>query len=206
VLVKKGEFSLEKIGEWDTLGMRGTCSNGFTLKARATLDHILPVPFADISSQSMLPISHLLWAHVWLGIATSATGLARQYVRAEARKNPGTVPPSALRGAEAVSLLHALRGSVREALNEYGLRYSDPDALSSLGFTIRMNNLKIATAEQVVPIVCKAMAVCGIGAYRNDSPYSLGRHLRDAHGAAVMILNDRLYGTNASLLLVSKED
>ena len=80
------------------------------------------------------------------------------------------------------------------------------DALSSLGFTIRMNNLKIATAEQVVPIVCKAMAVCGIGAYRNDSPYSLGRHLRDAHGAAVMILNDRLYGANASLLLVSKED
>ena len=69
-----------------------------------------------------------------------------------------------------------------------------------------MNNLKISTSEQIVPIVNKAMLVCGISAYRNDSPYSLGRHLRDAHGAAVMILNDRLYGTNAMLLLVSKED
>ncbi len=206
VLLKKGEFTLERLGDWDTLGMRGTCSNGFLLEARAEADHILPVPFADISSQSMHPTSHILWAHVWLGIATSATSLARKYVRAEARKTPGTVPPSALRAAENVSLLHALRGSIREALHEYGLRYDDPDALSSLGFQIRMNNLKIGTAEQVVPIVCKAMAVCGISAYRNDSPYSLGRHLRDAHGAAVMILNDRLYGTNAALLLVSKED
>lgn len=205
-LLKRGEYSLDRIGNWDTLGMRGTCSYGFVLKGRAEIDHVLPVPFADISSQSMHPISHILWAHVWLGIATSATSLARKYVRAEARKTPGTVPPSAIRAAELVSMLHALRGSIREALHDYGIRHDDPDALAALGFQIRMNNLKIATAEQVVPVVVKAMAVCGIAAYRNDTPYALGRHLRDAHGAAVMILNDRLYGTNASLLLVSKED
>jgi acyl-CoA dehydrogenase len=99
-----------------------------------------------------------------------------------------------------------MRGAVREAMHEYGERDGDSDALSSLGFQIRLNNLKIAAAEQVVPIVQRAMSICGISAYRNDTQYSLGRHLRDAHGAAVMILNDRLYGTNASLLLVSKED
>jgi len=205
-LLKKGEYTLERIGGWDTLGMRGTCSMGFMLKSRATLDHIVPLPFADVSEQTMHPISHVLWSHVWLGIATSAVSIARKYVRAEARKTPGTVPPNAMRAAELVNQLHMLRGSVREAMFEYGERYNDPDALAGLGFQIRMNNLKIATAEQVVPIVSKAMAVCGISAYRNDTPYSLGRHLRDAFGAGVMILNDRLYGTNASLLLVSKED
>ena len=205
-LVKKEDYSLERIGGWDTLGMRGTCSNGFVLRAKAPLDYIVPVPFADISSQTMHPVSHVLWTHVWLGLATSAVSLARKYLRAEARKTPGTVPPNALRVAELVNQLHAMRGAVREAMYEYLERYDDPDSLAALGFQIRMNNLKIGTAEQVVPIVCKAMSICGISAYRNDTPYSLGRHLRDAHGAGVMILNDRLYGTNASLLLVSKED
>jgi acyl-CoA dehydrogenase len=205
-LVKRDEIKLERVGGWDTLGMRGTCSYGFVLNARATVDHVLPVDFADISAQTMHPVSHVLWSHVWLGIATSAVSLARKYVRAEARKTPGTVPPNAMRAAELVNQLHALRGSIREAMYEYGARMDDADALAGLGFQIRMNNLKISTAEQVIPVVCKAMAVCGISAYRNDTPYSLGRHLRDAHGASVMILNDRLYGTNARLLLVSKED
>ncbi|MDB4975701.1 MAG: acyl-CoA dehydrogenase [Myxococcaceae bacterium] len=206
VLIKKDERTLDRVGGWDTLGMRGTCSYGFVLKAKAPLDHILPVEYAVISAQTMHPISHVVWTHVWLGIATSAVSIARKYVRAEARKTPGTTPPNALRAAELVSTLHTLRGSVRDAMHEYLERYDDPDRLSSLGFSIRMNNLKISTAEQVVPIVNRAMGICGISAYRNDTPYSLGRHLRDAHGAAVMILNDRLYGTNATLLLVSKED
>jgi acyl-CoA dehydrogenase len=206
VLVKKEETQLDRVGGWDTLGMRGTCSYGFVLKTRGTRDHVMSTPFADISSQTMHPVSHTLWTHVWLGIATSAVGLARAYLRAEARKTPGTVPPNALRVAELVSQHHALRGAIREGLHAYGERYDDPDALAGLGFQIRMNNLKTATAEQVVPIVVKAMSVCGISAYRNDTPYSLGRHLRDAHGAAVMILNDRIYATNAALLIVSKED
>ena len=84
--------------------------------------------------------------------------------------------------------------------------FSEFDALDGLGFQIRMNNLKIAVSEQVVPIVAKAMSVCGISGYRNDSPFALGQKLRDAYAASVMILNDRLYGTNATLLLVSKED
>jgi acyl-CoA dehydrogenase len=206
VLVKRDECTLERVGGWDTLGMRGTCSYGFVLKARCPLDHILPVPFADISSQTMHPSSHVLWTHVWLGIATSAVSIARKYVRTEARKNPGTTPPNALRAAELVSSLHALRGSITDAMHEYAARYDDPDRLAALGFAIRMNNLKISTSEQVIPIVNRAMGICGISAYRNDTPYSLGRHLRDAHGASVMILNDRLYGTNAQLLLISKED
>jgi acyl-CoA dehydrogenase len=205
-LVRKQDTSLVRQGSWDTLGMRGTCSVGFALTADAPSAQILPVPFADISAQTMHPVSHILWSSVWLGIARSAVAIARKYVRAEARKKPGVTPPSALRAAELVNQLHAVRAILNDALDEYGRRYHDPDALSGLDFQIRMNNLKIAVSEQVVPIVSKALAVCGISAYRNDSPYALGQKLRDAYGAGVMILNDRLYGTNATLLLVSKED
>jgi acyl-CoA dehydrogenase len=54
--------------------------------------------------------------------------------------------------------------------------------------------------------VSEALAICGIAGYRNDSPYSLGRHLRDAHGAGLMVNNDRIYGNTAQMLLVYKDE
>jgi acyl-CoA dehydrogenase len=206
VLVRAADRTLERRGAWDTLGMRGTCSLGFLLQAEGDAALVLPAPFAEIAAQTMHPVSHILWSGVWLGIATSAVSIARKYVRGEARKKPGVTPPSAIRVAELVNMLHGMRANVRDALHEYGARFDDADALDGLGFQIRMNNLKIAVSEQVVPIVAKALSVCGISGYRNDSPFALGQKLRDAYAASIMILNDRLYGTNATLLLVSKED
>jgi acyl-CoA dehydrogenase len=54
--------------------------------------------------------------------------------------------------------------------------------------------------------VNQALLICGVVGYKNDSPFALGRHLRDAHSAALMVGNDRILATNASLLLVLKED
>ena len=50
------------------------------------------------------------------------------------------------------------------------------------------------------------MLVAGIAGYRTDTPVTLGRNLRDALGALVMINNDRIVAANASLLLASRED
>ena len=69
-----------------------------------------------------------------------------------------------------------------------------------------MNNLKIAASQLVVQIVSAAMQIVGITGYRLDSKYTLGRHLRDAYGAALMVNNDRILGANASMLLVLKDD
>jgi acyl-CoA dehydrogenase len=49
------------------------------------------------------------------------------------------------------------------------------------------------------------MLICGISGYRNDSKYSLARHLRDAYGAALMVNNDRITKLNATMLMVHKE-
>ncbi|RYY12788.1 MAG: acyl-CoA dehydrogenase, partial [Alphaproteobacteria bacterium] len=57
------QISLERKTVWDTLGMRGTCSDGFRLEARdIPVEQILPKPFAEIAAQSMLASSHLLWS------------------------------------------------------------------------------------------------------------------------------------------------
>ncbi|HMJ15533.1 MAG TPA: acyl-CoA dehydrogenase family protein [Polyangiaceae bacterium] len=205
-LVKDADVKLEATGGWDTLGMRGTCSLGFKLRAEAPRDQILPEPFADISAQTMVPYSHILWASVWLGIATDAVRRARMTVRNEARKKPGTIPPSASRLAELTLQLHLMRAALRDGIEEYERRMDDPDALASLSFAVRMNNLKLAASEAVVAITSRALLIAGIAGYRNDSELSLGRHLRDAHSASIMISNDRLYATNATLLLAVRED
>jgi acyl-CoA dehydrogenase len=206
VLVRNADVRLTRTGEWDTLGMRGTRSLGFILEACGSPEQVVPVPFADVASQTMLPTSHVLWTSLWLGLASDAVGRARAFVRAEARRAPGTVPPAAHRLAETVAELGTMRATVQGGLRDFEQHQDDPDALAGLGFAIRMNNLKTSASRLAPDIVARALGVCGISGYRNDSPYAVGRHLRDAHGAALMISNDRIFSANAAMLLVHKED
>jgi acyl-CoA dehydrogenase len=96
VLCTPPGLTLEPKGEWDTFGFRGTCSLGFRLVATGDAKMILTDSFDVISRRTMLPVAHVLWGSVWLGIATEAVDRARAHVRAEARKKPGVTPPSAV--------------------------------------------------------------------------------------------------------------
>src|SRR5207253_4900317 len=58
VVFEKKHYSLEKTVGWDTLGMRGTCSSGFSLKAVGSPQQIMPVPYGAIHSQTMVPTAH----------------------------------------------------------------------------------------------------------------------------------------------------
>jgi acyl-CoA dehydrogenase len=204
VLVRRGESQLEPRGDWDTLGMRGTCSPPFLVSAAFPSEQILPAPFADISSQTMVPFSHLLWSSCWLGIATDAVARARAFVQAEARKNPGTTPPAASRLAEAAELLYRMRDAIDCGLREYESLMADPESLSSVGFALRINHLKVAASQLAVEVANKALLCCGIAGYKSGSKFSVGRHLRDLYSAPLMIANDRILSTNAALLLVHK--
>jgi acyl-CoA dehydrogenase len=198
---------LEPISGWDTLGFRGTCSNGFVLTGEGSVEQILATPFDDVLSQTMHPFSHIVWSSLWLGIANDAVGRARAYVRAEARKNPQLPPASSMRLAEVDVVLYGMRNNVHATAVDYArmLEEGDPEAFRGFGFATRTNNLKLSSSTLIVDIVSKAMIICGISGYRNDSKFALGRHLRDAYGAALMVNNDRILGHNATMLLALRE-
>jgi acyl-CoA dehydrogenase len=205
VVCRPPDLSLETTSGWDTLGFRGTCSPGFRLVAEGELGLVLDDPFGEIAAQTMLPVSHVLWSSVWLGIAAAAVERARTYVQSEARKKPGVTPPGATRLAELSVIHQQMSEMVRGAARRYDEKCADPDALSSMGFAIAMNNVKLSASTLVVDIVGRALAICGIAGYREDTPYSMGRLLRDAYGAALMVNNDRIIGNNAQMLLIAKE-
>lgn len=207
VLARRGQASLEQTGTWDPLGMRGTCSPGFIVRAEVEPQQILPTPFSRVAAESMVPVSHILWSQLWLGIATEAFDRARAFVRAAAKQKPGETPPVALRLSHLMSELSLLRAEVRSALAEFVAIGEQPgrEQLSTMAVALRFNNLKIAASEQA-PRVCQgALSVCGIMGFRNDTPFSVGRHLRDTMSACLMVANERIHQTNASLLLIAKD-
>ncbi|WP_092175407.1 acyl-CoA dehydrogenase family protein [Bosea sp. OK403] len=205
-VVTRDQYRLERSAVWDTMGMRGTCSDNFTFAGRAPAQQIIPTPFAEIAAQSMLAHAHLLWAAVWYGIAAEAVARAESFVRGEARKRPGTTPPSALRLAELLARLQQFKALVVAGLDRYERARDDADELSSMGFVVAMNSIKIAASQNVGEIVSQAFLICGIQGYRNDSPSSLTRLMRDALSAPIMINNDRILGNTSNLLAVYKHD
>ena len=76
---------------------------------------------------------------------------------------------------------------------------------TTLTAILRFNNLKLAASEQAVDVCRGALDVCGIVGFKNDTPFSVGRHLRDTMSAPLMITNERIHNNNAGLLLIAKE-
>jgi acyl-CoA dehydrogenase len=205
VVVPKAGYELEKESEWDTLGMRGTCSNGYQLRASGEMAQVVPVSYAEVSAMTMLPVSHLVWSALWLGIATDAVARARACVRAQARKQGGA-PASATRLAEVSSLLQLMRTNVVGSLRHYEAALGSEDEIASAAFAVAMNNLKTGSAQLAVQVINQCLLICGLAGYRNDTPYSLGRHLRDAHSAALMVNNDRILANTGNLLMALRDD
>jgi acyl-CoA dehydrogenase len=66
-----------------------------------------------------------------------------------------------------------------------------------------MNMLKVNASELAVATVMSAMQACGLAGYRNDSEFSVGRHLRDILSSPVMISNDRILANIAAASVLS---
>jgi acyl-CoA dehydrogenase len=209
VLVRKGDYTLAQTSSWDTLGMRGTCSPGFKLDSGGLAEQVIPGSFADSSTQTMVPYSHILWASLWWGIAANAVARAAEFVRGAARKTPGVVPPSAIRLAQISERLQAMRHNWLALAIEFDDICARPTGMADLqamSWALKMNNLKISASEAAPPIVHGALQITGILGYKNDSKFSLGRHYRDVLSAALMVSNDRIAAKSASMLLVLKDN
>ena len=207
VLSRADETELQPAGTWDTIGMRGTCSPGFVVRARFGPEQILGAPFSGVMNESIVPLSHILWSFVWLGIATDAFERGRSFVRAAMRRKPGEPVPAANALSRVMSELALLRAEVESGLRDFTVASEDParESLGTMASVLRFNNLKLAASEQAPRVCMGVLEVIGIMAYKNDSPYGVGRHLRDTLSARLMVANERIHAIDAGLLAIAKE-
>ena len=190
------DYRLEPLVGWDTLGMRGTCSRGFTLKAEGEAGQVLPDAYHKVHSETVMPVAHLAWGAVWAGIAAAAVERARSFVRAAAGKS-GT-PPGAQHFTRASATLTSLRWMIASAARRYEDAKSDQQELQSFDFQTSMNLLKVNASEMAIAAVTNALQACGLAGYRNDGEFSIGRHLRDVLSSSIMINNDRILANVAT--------
>ena len=199
----KEDYSLTRLQGWNTLGMRGTCSEGYTLKAVGSPGQVLPEPYAGIHSRTMVPFAHLLWGSVWAGIAAGATARAQAFVRHAARQAGGQAPPGAPQLTQAQSKLRTLRGVLANSLRAYESKMDDPKALAALDFQSQITLTKVEVSELAVATVLTALRVCGLSGYRCDSEFSVERQLRDVLSSPLMINNDRILASLAGTSLLA---
>jgi acyl-CoA dehydrogenase len=199
----KSDYTLTRLQGWNTLGMRGTCSEGYTLKAQGQPGQILPDPYEIIHAQTMVPFAHLLWGSVWTGIAASATARAQAFIRQAMRTSGGQLPPGAPQFTQALKTLRTLRGMLASSLRAYESRMNDPKALASVDFQSVITLTKVEASELAVSTVMSAMRACGLSGYRADGDFTLGRHLRDVLSSPIMINNDRILANLATSSLMT---
>ncbi|HEU4976810.1 MAG TPA: acyl-CoA dehydrogenase family protein [Baekduia sp.] len=201
---------MEPTGPWNTLGLRGTRSRPCEIEAHVPPELVIG-DYPDAFARTALPVSTILLNSVWLGIAEGAARRAHAAVRAAARAKrasgapgDGAPPPAAVRLAELGVVLHQLREVLAGGAAAYE-RAKDSDDVATLRFSGRMDNLKLSASMLANDVVRRALAISGLPGYQNDSPFSMGRFLRDAAAAPLMVNNDRALQATAQSLLIRKD-
>jgi acyl-CoA dehydrogenase len=195
-------------GEWDTLGLRGTCSRPAHLVADVAAEMVFD-DYQALFVRTGLAHSAVLLSSVWLGLAEGAARRAHASVRAKNKANrsaePGAAPPlAAIRLAELGVQLHQMREVIAGGAERYE-RLKDTDETGTMRFSGLMDNIKLSSSTLVLEILRMAMGICGLEGYKNTTQTSLARMLRDANAAPLMVNNDRALQASAHALLIRKE-
>jgi acyl-CoA dehydrogenase len=204
VAFHKDDYTLEPTRGWDTLGMRGTCSMGYILRAEGVADQVLPEPYERIHNQTMAPYAHLFWSATWQGVAAGAFRRARAFVRQASRASGGRMPPGAPHLTRSRVSLETLRGAVHTGLSTFERHAQEPGGLTAMNAQLALNFLKVEASELALATVSSAMRACGLVGYRNDSEFTMGRYLRDILSAPIMINNDRILANAEAAVLMSE--
>ncbi len=199
VVCRSSDLTLEPLSSWDTIGLRGTCSQGYRLIARVDPKLVFPVPFATIAARGAGQLRQILLSAAWVGLAAAAAEQAHAAVRKAARRDTSTVPPAALRFSELLVTVQEARSMLAASAAWYEA-VKDDERVEGADLAVQLRNLKVSTSRLAVDAARGALEICGIEAFRRDSPLSLDRILRDAHGGLVMVSNDRYLRDNASVL------
>jgi acyl-CoA dehydrogenase len=99
--------------------------------------------------------------------------------------------------------LRTLRGVLATVLRQYDAAMGDERAVGALEFQSTLTLLKVQVSELATETVLSALRACGLSGYRNDTEFSIGRHLRDILSAPLMINNDRIMAGLATTSLMT---
>lgn len=210
VYAAKDQLELEKLGEWNMMGMRGTCSPPFRVVVDVPAENVSTVGFGVLSSYRMEPWSIVLWAAAWEGIATSAYDKAAHATRKKASKQlKDGVPLGDPRLSDAYGNLQALRALIAEYARKFGEHASaapDPAAAEQLRSpSSDAMALKVSASMMASRVAETCLEIIGMPGFSESAPQSVSREIRDLMAARLMVSNDRLRKAGGEILMMGAE-
>ncbi|MBJ7459887.1 MAG: acyl-CoA/acyl-ACP dehydrogenase [Thermoleophilaceae bacterium] len=210
VYASNDEIELEKLGEWDTMGMRGTCSPPFKVTVDVPPANLADAPFGMLSNYRMEPWSLILWAASWEGIATSAFDKAAHATRKKAKKQIADgVPLGDPRLADAYGTLQALRALIYEyarVFQEHADVTSDYTvAEQTKTLAVDAMTLKVNASMMASRVAELCLEIIGMPGYSESAPMSVSREIRDLMGGRLMVSNDRLRKAGGEILMMGAQ-
>ncbi|MEV0764754.1 acyl-CoA dehydrogenase family protein [Nocardia sp. NPDC050435] len=201
VMVGRNQIELARTGIWNPMGMRGTCSPPFLIRAEFEPDQILTDPFPTIKAHTLVPLSQILWSAVWIGLAGEALDRAARALDARARRSDAAVLDHRMAWGD--QLLIGLETQLADAITCFDEVWSGQRAPDGW-LAARLNALKLAASTATVTVAQHALSICGFSGYQEDGPLSISRILRDLYSAQIMVSNDRLLEANAASAVATR--
>ena len=151
----------------------------------------------------MMPVAHLTWSGAWAGIAAGAVERARPSCATPRAKATASCRPAPRISRAPTPRCGRCGASSSAAPAPLRDAASDAATLESIDFQTAINLLKVNASELAIATVMSALQACGLSGYRNDTEFSVGRHLRDVLSSPIMINNDRILANVATASLLS---
>ncbi|MEV7190822.1 acyl-CoA dehydrogenase family protein [Streptomyces sp. NPDC093510] len=198
---------------WETLGMRGTASVGLTLRTRVSGEQLVNGPggFPPVAVATLIPVGHLAWCSVWLGVAQGAfrhvVGLLRDPKVRSARDRSELAAHHLARARLKLDTAAAFLQACLDEYVELDARTSAGEGrFSDVAFQLHINGLKVQVSETAFAVVDELVSIGGLRHGYTRSPGNpLERAFRDLRAASLMYANDRLLVANGQLALLDRE-
>lgn len=208
VYAEREQLSVEVLGGWDPLGMRGTHSVPMRLSGSVPHDQVVGAhgDFRTITVRVFAPLAHLGWSACWLGTAAGALSRTVRMLRGPEERRRRDLRSELLlaRLSRTRQRIETVQAMLAHATAVYGSLEGDEP--SGAPWQLLVNSLKITASEQCLAAVDDLIELVGLrhGYLRRD-PLALERALRDLRSASLNYGNDRLHLANGSLTLMDQE-
>lgn len=208
VVFEKASVQCEVRGEWNAMGMRGTCSVPMHFSGVLPKTAVLSDSFREIALQTMVPVGHIAWAAAWYGAARGAfRRLAGR--RNATRRAAASMESSYAKLAEIrlnLDLVWALVEQAARTVDKLWLTKADQQHYEAVPFNILINNVKLAAARLCFAAASSLVELAGLAEGYLPGESGIERVFRDLRAASLMFHDDRLLATNGRLVLVEETD
>jgi len=196
---------IEVTGDWDALGLRGTCSVPMHFDVTVDAERVVGSSFRRAILTTLAPAAQVGWVAAWLGAAQGAFQRVVHQLRRE-RSSRLQSDLFLARLAElrvGLDLTQSLLEKVARRMDEERQPGSPPPSGRDSTLYIAVNNLKIAGSRSTFAAVDGLIELMGLaGGYLRHHPSGLERTFRDLRSASLMFSNERLLAANGRLILL----